>query len=216
MHNLFVTYPRSGQQLIARSLIAYFDKDYNTNYCEYYSCCKNFPCAKKKEVLIHKNHDFGLELKDREDTRYAIGIRHPYDSLLSYYKLYEGHNLNKFIADKAQFWKGFVEKWILSNKSVEVFEYKQVVTDFEHQLARMITFFWPDHDIDTKKIAWIKDNITTSVARRRSKSQTHTKGVSLKIKREKYECHSQKLYDMVMKITGEAAKGIEEKLGLRL
>jgi hypothetical protein len=211
-----VTYPRSGQQLIARSIVAYFDGGYEENYCEYYTCCKSFPCAVKQDVLLHKNHDFSLSFDKDQEMRYAVGIRHPYDSILSFYKIYgRGRNINTFLRRKAKHWNGFVKKWVL-NSDATIFEYKHVVANFETELVRAIEHFWPGHAIDTDRIAWIKQNLLTGPAHHRDRSPMNTKGVTRKNHREDYPYHGEELYDRLIKITGGLIEEVEEVIGFKL
>ena len=213
MHNLFVTYPRSGQQLMAKSIISYFGKSYNKNYCEFYSCCSSFPCSKKKEVLLHKNHDFNMRINlKRENVRYAVGIRHPYDSLLSYHDRW-GNNapVAKFFKEKANYWVRFVEKWILPDHShIAIFEYKKVVENYEEELARMILHFWPDHKINESKIQWLRKSLSSI------SNHKPTKGVSMKHKRSDWKCHSGEMFNLTRNITKQAVEQVQKKLGFHL
>lgn len=229
MANLLVTFPRAGQHLVIGALFSYFDLPL-TKYCEFYSCCLTFPCH-KPGIFLHKNHDFKLlkaqrlpqiTLKKEKCHKYIVGIRHPYDCLLSWYNLEtsEYHTRPKgqflsYLDDRMEYWKQFVDKWII-NKSgnCHIFRYGGLIDDFVPQIASIIKFIKPSAQIDVQKLRRIKNTLDTFNYRKDDKR--HTAGVARQTKRENYGFHSKEALDKLMATLGDYIIKTEKALGGKL
>tara|TARA_R110000824_G_scaffold9415_4_gene42106 strand:+ start:9590 stop:10273 length:684 start_codon:yes stop_codon:yes gene_type:complete len=77
-----VSYPRSGQGMIARLLrdiYKFYDMEYS--YCGFYRSSRNCGCNKapcKKKRIFQKNHDFGSKMKIRDEYKYLVLYRKDY------------------------------------------------------------------------------------------------------------------------------------------
>lgn len=72
----FITLPRSGHHLLIRMLNVLSKLEglnLENEYCEFYNCCKTFPCIHNKRV--HKNHDLKLVNKISLKVQYIVQVR---------------------------------------------------------------------------------------------------------------------------------------------
>lgn len=117
-HFVFVTFPRSGHHLvidILKELARSHDVEFS--YCEYYTCCKEFPCAHNCQIM--KNHDFDLSLQSIPDFTYIVMYRdNPIEQLEAWYRFNIGsqtYNIDDcltFIKGHSLYYTAFLKKWV--------------------------------------------------------------------------------------------------------
>jgi len=158
---LFITYPRSGHTfLIRKVLLPYFEN--KKVYCEYYSCCKTFPCIKMKNLM--KNHDFNLDLPKLKNINYVLQVRHPYLSIQSWFdhqvhysKIKSSKRVwNKFLEEKLDFWDKFINKNLPLADSV--LTYQELTQGLNHVLKNLLVSIEGKDFLDTDKINFILEN----------------------------------------------------------
>ena len=125
-----VSYPRSGHRFLREILLNYFGDDFvfYESYSKTLLSGSNRPLA-IKDVNYVKTHDFALEGEKvltpdfAEGRRYLLQIRHPIESIASFYEFALKHNHVKkdseknwhlFLEDKLTYWKSFCDSWILN------------------------------------------------------------------------------------------------------
>lgn len=127
---IFVSIPRSGHHLLSGMIHEIYNNitDTKDNYCEYYSCCKTFPCAHGK--LFCKNHDFDITVPINPDYLYIVQYRlHPYDQLQAFYNLDTKYfkntrTIEQFIETHKNYYRRWKTKWIRDNHNLKVFSGK--------------------------------------------------------------------------------------------
>ena len=123
-----VSFPRSGHRFLRDILSMYFEDDfvfYESYTKEITSKTGTDPAF--KTVNFVKTHDFQLlgrkifDSRFPENRRYLIQIRHPLESIASYYEfaLKHGHVRQDteaewavFLANNLEYWKRFCEVWL--------------------------------------------------------------------------------------------------------
>ena len=226
MSNALVTFPRAGQHLVVGSLFSYFDIPL-AKYCEFYSCCLKFPCS-RPNIFLHKSHDFELLKEQRlpqvtipihNKHKYIVGIRHPYDCLLSWYKLevteYHTRNEGRFLRyldDRMNYWKRFVDKWVLTRATnIHVFRYSSLVNNFVPEISSIIKFLKPEAQVDGRKLEAIKDTLDTS--KYRKDDRRPTRGVAQLTIRNRHPYHSSDAYHKLMTTLGDCIAETEDQIG---
>ncbi|MDU8914005.1 hypothetical protein [Aestuariicoccus sp. MJ-SS9] len=155
---MLVSYPRSGQHYTQRMIERAIGKD---DYCPLYACSvpdcpgrgkpvpEKTPCPGGRR--IQKHHDFDLGLRVEDEITYAVLIRYPLNSLMSYYEQEVNRhkrvprwaddgkvsrvedneeNWLHFLENRAAFWKEFATKWrALAERhdNVRIFRYEEMV-----------------------------------------------------------------------------------------
>ena len=167
-NNRYVSFPRTGHYIINTLIMKYFDLDPAVNYCEFYSCCQQFPCAQKREVFIHKSHDFDLNLPVISEHKTVVGIRHPFDSIISWYYLSEikekgcavsEEKFFDFFYSKLEFYSSFVKKWLVAHENIHIYEYARFFENFGEEFSKLISFLLPEgSEIETDRIREIENN----------------------------------------------------------
>ncbi|XSG85244.1 MAG: hypothetical protein ACPW60_00620 [Methylohalobius sp. ZOD2] len=169
------SYPRSGHRLLRNMLMHYFHE--SMVFYEPYAdkiVSKRAPSGRPNLPNYIKTHDFGLkgrnELADKfpDNRRYLIQIRHPLEAIASYYEFSVRHSHIKidikqswliFLYDKLEYWKKFVDIWILERKNDSlVVKYNELVRDKETTLKSAICFLSGSDIIDRKKLS---DSVNT-------------------------------------------------------
>lgn len=172
---IIVSYPRSGQHYTERLLKQVTGKDEYCvpNQCLVDGCAgkdmaprKRFPCPAGRR--FQKSHDGALKLKISDDFLYLVLFRRPLYSIVSNLELRSvrenGVPLNepgkgitlhphsqevweKFALQKAEYWKGFIEKWVGAGtrENVLPMRYEDIIHSDEHASA-MFDFLFPDYD----------------------------------------------------------------------
>jgi len=149
-----VTFPRSGHHYLMRILNYYFES--SMHYCEFYGHCQRVPCI-ESSTNVQKNHDFGLKYKCIKGWSHIIQYRNPEGCLTSYYSFLVSkgqisHNLESwknFLKEKAPYWLGFMDKWILpESKNLKV-RYSDIVgTNRIKYIISIIRFVSSEESID--------------------------------------------------------------------
>jgi tetratricopeptide (TPR) repeat protein len=171
-----ITYPRSGHHLMVNALLRYFSNNLQypeikdstrcTNvlqagklyYCEHYDHCRQNPCTDDR-VNLQKNHDFNLDLICKINKQ-IIQIRNPIESIVSYYKYHYGTEIREkanwmvFAHEKAEYWKKFVNKWIIYNRNEKVLtlNYSDLIESPATILRKVILFLDPACDVNTNRL----------------------------------------------------------------
>ncbi len=177
-----ISFPRSGHHLLINGLLKYFSKDPTYPniedstrcknilqagelfYCEYYDHCRNHPCSDYRSNF-QKIHDFNLDLICKIEKQ-IVQIRHPIESIISYYKYHYGENLLekehwiKFALEKADYWKGFVKKWVIENSSSKllVISYSDLLDKSLETFENILYFIAPK---DKLRKAYLKKVIAS-------------------------------------------------------
>ncbi len=166
-----ITYPRSGHHLLVNALLRYFSENLRypevkdstrcTNvfqagklyYCEYYDHCRQHPCTDDRANFL-KNHDFNLDLICNIKKQ-IIQIRNPIESIVSYYKYHYGPDITTkddwlaFASEKAEYWKQFVNKWVVSNcrENLITVNYSELIASPVNILRKVISFLDPSCNV---------------------------------------------------------------------
>lgn len=179
-----ITYPRSGHHMLAAALLLYYNLS-GANYCEYHQCCQTYPCTKKSPVFLHKDHDFDLSApvftnhnplsrllhallgRHRDDHNVIIGIRHPYDAILSWYKISDKEqDFVTFTREKSEFYVRFAEKWALCEETNRyVYEYLDLVSHFTLIFPEILRQLTPHHRIDKDRVEALRRTVHKDAVR---------------------------------------------------
>ncbi|MDC7218883.1 MAG: sulfotransferase [Spirochaetales bacterium] len=166
------TYPRSGHHFLIHKIL-YPICNNPLNYCECYDHCNTVPCPDNRR--IQKSHDFLLKDPILENFKYLIQYRHPYESIVSFFKLMETENnvnyqydrkgWNDFLNNKIDYWLAFMDKWAgsqsLFNNDVMHVQYSQLINDLEETVTK-ITHFIEIDDYDKSKLQEINPRKLTN------------------------------------------------------
>jgi tetratricopeptide (TPR) repeat protein len=162
-----ISFPRSGHHLLTNILMKYFSQDVSYKeiedstecsavyqagalfYCEYYDHCQTHPCSDFR-TNFQKNHDFHLDLECQFEKQ-LIQIRHPIESIISYYKYcygineYSKNDWQHFAQEKASYWKKFVHKWVIQNdcKNSKVLIYNDILNSPAETISNIVSFMEP-------------------------------------------------------------------------
>jgi len=142
--------PRSGHHFLVRTLRVAFGP--RLAYCEPYrhACCGAFPCAKAvdAELALKKSHDFHLDDDPAHDCPYLIQYRDPVLSTLSHAENKSKHDaafaadrdaLEAFLAQKAAYFVGFMEKWRRPEcRNYVLLDYDELVADTPVAIERVL------------------------------------------------------------------------------
>jgi hypothetical protein len=143
-NNFFISFPRSGHHAMVTALLYYFNLN-GLNYCESYNCCNSFPCSNNR--------------KFENKSYYLIGIRHPVDSIVSWYYLNCRANnvipnekeFKMFFKEKLSFYISFIDKWLSPKyENVYVYEYNNFLNSPYKELNKIIDFFSLKNNIRLK------------------------------------------------------------------
>lgn len=134
----FVSFPRSGHHMTIQMLRSYFGDDLRY-VARYETDLQNHP-----ETNLVKSHDFELVDVPTDEWKYIVLLRDPLEAIQSWYDLEVGDEKKSceqdaFFKEKLEFWKGFVEKWVIGQqKRALIFHYRQMTTRPIPTLARVI------------------------------------------------------------------------------
>lgn len=150
-----ICFPRSGHRLFQRLLKAYFGDELKNGTI--YGPNKKF--FQTHNVNYLKNHDLRLDTMPNKSIRYLIQIRHPIESLVSWYRL-EHKNImaqgtwNKFSKTKSEFWVKFCNKWIIKDMKAErlIVDYADVISKPRTVLIDAIEFMSDDGSVDMDRV----------------------------------------------------------------
>lgn len=167
---MLVSYPRSGQHYTQRMIERVTGVD---DYCELYHCSVPDCPGKKKPIAekipcpsgrrVQKNHDFELDLGVEPQFNYAILLRYPLNSIISYYeqevrrhgvvqKWHDDGTLTRvddtaeawfaFLENRAAYWNDFARKWVAlaqSHDNVRLFRYEGMC--YQDEAQTFVGFF---------------------------------------------------------------------------
>jgi hypothetical protein len=181
-----ISFPRSGQHLFERLLkhiYNYYGKKFS--YCEFYNCCKQIPC--NKESFFQKNHDFGLNLELKLDEKFIILYRKDkiyqlesyfrlnyfnmeiYNSKINYEDEIIFNDLIKYIKGTSEYYDGFVNKYIKSNKYKQslIIAYDDFLSEYKVYIKQIILFLnlinSENIDLDSENIDLDSENIDLDI-----------------------------------------------------
>jgi hypothetical protein len=178
MHNIqHVSFPRSGYYITVKCLRGILPG--MIHRCEFYNHCRQTPCTDPK-TNYQKNHDLHLRLKQVPQFHYIIQYRHPIESIASWYvmnleharpikKLFlsmmDSEKLFKiFFLQKINFWKRFVQKWIIGNRSnnTHFISYHELLKNPVDVLLQTAQFIHPFEQVSRSAVEKVvaEQNIT--------------------------------------------------------
>lgn len=134
----FITFPRSGHHFLERTLRRYFGDEFK--YCEKYTePDKRFEVC--PETNAEKNHDFGLLTPIRDDRQYVVQVRDPFEAIQSWAELekIEKAVLPFFWKEKLEYFRGFVEKWVINDVPNRIVIHYRELADFPAETAYLVT-----------------------------------------------------------------------------
>jgi len=163
------------------------------NYCEHYNHCRSIPCPDTR-VNFKKLHDSHNEVKNYRSKHYIIQYRHPFEWLVAFFEykimnqgsknIYDHHQKDwfEFISkhedsdkngplmpypSKIQYWKGFVNKWIIynDNPNAYVLLYSDFIKNPVLKLEEIIRFIEPENPVDTGMIERVVNILSVKEAR---------------------------------------------------
>ncbi len=165
------SFPRSGHRFLRELCLAYFSQE--MRFLDSYSMSAgsegdstNGEAAPANYI---KTHDFELQgfdvLKERFPLRrkYIVQVRHPLESIASYYefalKTKEAKQDTKaawlnFLDKKLDYWKRFCETWLAEESaSVLLVTYDRLYHGTELELKRVVQFITGDQEVDEERLA---------------------------------------------------------------
>lgn len=151
--NFIVSIPRSGQHMVA-AILEYIVKghDLEYSYCEYYTCCKSFPC--KKGSVFLKNHDFPHStprVPISPENKYLVLYRK--DPILQLEAIARYHNkktlpdMVSVMKDRRPMYDQFVEKWCRRpdhEPNILVFDYYELLASPVEHMKTVFQHFYPN------------------------------------------------------------------------
>ena len=158
--NYIISFPRSGQHL-TEGVLTYLSSEYKLEfkYCDYYNSCNKIPCDCGSN--FQKNHDFSLKpLSDdynkdliniSDDDNYLVLYRKDMITQLeSYYryslklysKEYQFDDLIDFIKNNIDYYKNFVNKWVIDKSNVLSIDYSDLVDNFNESFKTIVNHFF--------------------------------------------------------------------------
>lgn len=206
-----VSLPRSGHHLLERCLRQYFESRFT--YCEFYSpgdeCCHTFPCQNTDRISFSKNHDNTQDLPQLKDQQYLIQYREFLPAALSNFELYvlngspdTVESLKFFLSAQFGLWQNFVKKWVDSPfaKSQIIVEYSKFMDSPVDMLAKVISKFDPENEVDLERVKKIVTNIQGHEVKNKEVVVTESQGVKSMRKIEDHRFYNEQLFETVKKL----------------
>lgn len=150
-----ISFPRSGHALTTKLLQAYFGPSFRYE-------AERPDGSAPDEFDFLKRHDFDLNTPILSDRWYLVQVRDVYDAMWSWQRLTSNlDNLpdtpelfRQIFRDKIGYWKGFMEKWVLSDIPNRVkIRYRDLVRKPEEALCRILSAFGETPDPERVKCA---------------------------------------------------------------
>ena len=160
-----VCFPRSGHRFLRNILSAYFGKEFKFRE-NHQKTGYSF-----EEANYIKDHDFGIRnnnigIQMLPKYRYLIQYRHPLESLVSYFEFFVKHervtddreSWNLFFPQQLDYWKRFVDKWLISvpgdmSLSMHSVVYSKLYGDTYSSVEQVINFLTNNQSpINTKRL----------------------------------------------------------------
>jgi len=164
------SFPRSGHRFLRELCVGYFGR--NMRFYDTYS--KNAIISGKvtNEAALTcnyiKTHDFDLEgfsiVNDIFPLRrkYLVQVRHPLESIASYYEFALKNNEIKqdtkknwllFLNEKLAYWEGFCKTWLYEDsKQVLLVKYEDLYTNTALEMHKVIKFITNAEYVDKEKV----------------------------------------------------------------
>ena len=160
--NNIISFPRSGQHLIERTLKNYHNfKNMPYSYCEYYNCCNEIPCL--YNLFYQKNHDFHQTLSINPQWKYIYLYReNKIENIEAYFRYYylpklrdkrmkmnidyeneETYNkLLSFCKTKMSYYNNLKNKYVSTQyENVLPIEYNNLVLKPQMYIEKILNFF---------------------------------------------------------------------------
>ena len=168
------SYPRSGHRFLRELLQAYFDEE----LIFYESHIKKIPTRSREATdlsLVNyvKTHDFesiGVNVLSNLfplNRKYLVQIRHPLESIASYYEFSLHHGdikadnnaaWDRFFKEKLKYWKLFCENWVLGNRQDHiVVSYDDLYRNTSDTLSRVIHYVSESDKVDISRLEHIME-----------------------------------------------------------
>lgn len=165
-----VSFPRSGHRFLREILSGYFENCF-VFYEPYTKNVTNRPDANftLKNVNYVKTHDFHLTgrrvliFEFPKNRRYLVQIRHPLESIASYYEFSVKHGhirhdneveWHKFLTEKLNYWKRFNNVWLLKKPPDSLLiSYDDICSDTFKAAKKAIRFLTNQTSIDSIRLA---------------------------------------------------------------
>jgi hypothetical protein len=148
-------------------VLNYFGLDIEKHWCEYYHCCRNYPCT-KKDARVMKSHDFALDARADRYSKLVVGVRHPYECFLSDFMLrvnilnYEPTKKRfcQFLDDAIHSYKPFFSKWAFKRAEADFyFEYHDFVANFPKRFRALHAMIAPGTLVDEQALARVASEV---------------------------------------------------------
>ena len=144
-----VSYPRSGQTVFEHIMREYFGEEH-FKYADSHNFNNKIPCP-GENINCHKTHDFKLDVPQNLNFKYIVRVRHPLESIVSWYRfnferVYSNETKDnkaffyRFAESKIDFWIKFVNKWIIKNNKseIEILKYHEFLNNPFDELLLVI------------------------------------------------------------------------------
>ena len=160
-----VSFPRSGHRYLREILARYFGPEFVFYESHQQSIVSADPAkCGLEDVNFIKTHDFDIEghdvLRDKfpRSRRFLVQIRHPLESIASYYEFSLKHDARfsdnriawtVFLRTKLEYWKSFYGVWLRTGtKDQMVVEYNNLCARPMDTTAAVIRFLTLTDDVD--------------------------------------------------------------------
>ncbi len=158
---IIVSYPRSGQHLVAAILerIFCFEK-LPYKYCDTYNCSGIIPC--KCNPTVQKWHDFDLMdgkagLSIEENERYLVLYRKDkIENLEAYYRflrrngIYSIDDFLSFYKSPYNYYDRFVQKWVFqAPPNVYALDYNELMVSPNEKMTEAFYHLYPEFSCET-------------------------------------------------------------------
>jgi len=217
-----VSFPRSGHRFLREILSGYFAEDF-VFYESYTKKVKSRSQRKNDLQFVNyvKTHDF--QLRGREvlikrfpvNRMYLVQIRHPLESIASYYEFSLKHgdirwdrekSWNRFLNKKIKYWRRFCEIWLSDRSSdLMVVGYENLCCETFDTARKAIDFLTNGSELNSERLIKVIEHqdFLQYVGEPGSKKSGKRKLESFKyFDREKFEKIEQNLLKTVDKSLG--------------
>lgn len=153
--NFIISYPRSGQHLVS-TILEYMTTahDMEYSYCEFYSCCRTFPC--KKDALFLKNHDLDGKVPITPENKYLVLYRKDPLLQLEAYARYKNktsmEQVVNFIHHHKKSYDRFVMKWCstTTTSNILVVDYYELLASPIESTRAIFRHFFPSIELQSE------------------------------------------------------------------
>ena len=215
-----VSWPRSGHNLLARILSAYYGDRFG--YCEYYSpkdCCKKIPCYRAGEINLSKNHDYKNIVPMVDGGKYLIQFREFLPSLVSNYELYVRTRTDsevkffKFAKKQPKKYCNFMNRWAraeAANATIARISYERLTASPVETIATVVSQFSPSEPLDREKLRRVIQSVKRISVHRGVRLTAPERGVSSDRDIRSFRYYDEALFQALDERTRTAYNGIAE------